>query len=392
MRAVLLIARKELWQRLRNRTFFVIGIVAPLALALIFNLVLGGVLAGNVGSSFAFGLASADSGPVATGFGGMLDSLDADGVIDLTRLDSADAARAAIDGGDLSAAFILPAGFSAAAILGNPAAIEVLADVDADISGAVAAAIAERFAIGVRTASLAARTALQTGAIGALQMGAATEAAARVDPPARLATVAVASRQLPQATFFVAGMGVFFMFFIAGTATSSLLEERQNGTLARLLAAPVPPAAIVAGKTIAGIGLCLLAMAVLAVASSLLMGADWGHPAYAFLVIAGAVVAGSGLMTLVGSLARTTAQAQTLQSVVAMVSALIGGSFVPIRETGTALASARYLTPNAWFVSGLGDVVGGAYREALVAAAVLFAIGVVSGGIGLALVRRLLKP
>ena len=55
-------------------------------------------------------------------------------------------------------------------------------------------------------------------------------------------------RQLDPVSYLAAGMAVFFLFFIVQYGVTGLLEERQQGTLPRLMAAPIPVAAIHVGK------------------------------------------------------------------------------------------------------------------------------------------------
>ena len=45
--------------------------------------------------------------------------------------------------------------------------------------------------------------------------------------------------ELDAATFYAAGMAVFFLFFTVQFGVSSILDERRDGTLARMLVAPV---------------------------------------------------------------------------------------------------------------------------------------------------------
>jgi ABC-2 type transport system permease protein len=203
----------------------------------------------------------------------------------------------------------------------------------------------------------------------------------------------VLSRQLSPATYFLSGLGIFFVYFIVGMAVTSLLDERMNGTLSRLLAAPIRPSSILAGKTLSAIILGLVAMTILAIVGTLIMGADFGNPIAAAAVIAAAVLAAAGVMTFVGGLARNAEQAGALQSIVALTLAMLGGSFIPISDdVGGVLGFLRHLTPNAWYMRGLGDVSGAALGDAFTAAAVLVAIGLVFGSAGLLLVRRMLRP
>ena len=391
MRAALIIARKELSQRLRDRSFFIIGLAAPLILAFIFNLILGGVLGQDASPTFDFAVVDLDQGPVSDGFDAMLTGMEEEGVITLQRFDTEAEARISVDDGDVAAAFILPANLSTA-MVGGQATIQVFGNVDAEIGRTVAHAVADGFARRLHTAAIATQAGMAAGVITPAEIGAATAEAAQLVGPLQAENVEVSSRQVDSATFFIAGMGIFFVFFIVGQSTTSLLEERNNGTLPRLAAAPIRPAAIVGGKTLTSIGLGIFAMVVLAIASTVLMGAEWGNPFAAGAIIVAYVIAAAGLMTLAGSLARTAEQANNLQAIVAMTMAMLGGTFVPITSSDGFLATARYLTPNAWYIQGLGDIAGGAYGEAWLAVGILLAIGLVSAAIGLPLMRRAVRP
>src|SRR5688572_22571629 len=147
MRAALTIARTEIAQRIRDRSFLIIGFAAPLILALVFNLILGGLIREGESPVFEFGLVIPDADPVAEVFHAVLATLQEQGVVVLTTYDTADAARAAIDEGDLDAAFILPPELANAMIVGR-ASIEVVGNVDAGTGTAVANAIAAQFAQG----------------------------------------------------------------------------------------------------------------------------------------------------------------------------------------------------------------------------------------------------
>lgn len=65
---------------------------------------------------------------------------------------------------------------------------------------------------------------------------------------------------------------------------------------------------------------------------------------------------------------------------------------MPITTSEGFLASIRYVTPNAWYMRGLGDASGGAYGGAFQAIGILLLFGIVFGGVGLLLVRRVVKP
>ncbi|MGH1492277.1 MAG: ABC transporter permease [Acidimicrobiales bacterium] len=391
MRSVLTIAAKDLAQRARDRSIFIIGIVAPLALAAVFNLVFGGGI-NDVGQNitFAMGVVDDDPGPLSDVFTEILISIESDGLIELTAYPDEPTARAVVEAGDVGAVFLLGPSLSADITSGADATIGIIGNVDASTATQVASSIAEQFASDVRRGNVGAVSSLVAGSISPDQVEVAAAEAAAASAALTVGDIPAATRQLDASTYFVAGLSIFFLFFIAGMAVTSLLDERRNGTLSRLLAAPITPASIAAGKSLASVVVGLVAMTILVIASTVLMGADWGPvPGVAMLVVA-AVLAVIAIMSAVGSLAKTAEQAGNLQSIVAVTLGMLGGTFVQIASDGF-LGRLSLTTPNAWFIRGLGDMVDGSSADALPATAVLLGMAFVAGLAALAMVRRAVR-
>ena len=125
-------------------------------------------------------------------------------------------------------------------------------------------------------------------------------------------------------------MAIFFLFFTAQFGALSLLAERRGGTLPRLVAAPIAPWSIVMGKALASFVLAAVAMAVLVVSSTLLLGASWGDPLAVAILVLGAVVAAMGITALITTLSRTEEQAGSWNSIAAVTLAILGGAFFPL--------------------------------------------------------------
>ncbi len=392
MRHAWTIAKNDLALRARDRSIFIIGLAAPLALAFIFNLVFGAGIS-DVGETITFdvGVANLDGGPIGEAFAGVLDSIASGGLLNVTVFDSADAARTAADEGDVGASFILPAGLSDSILGGADATIEVVGNIDAPTTTQVASSIADQFGLGVRTANLSVATAMATGVLSPQDAIAAAGETGTAPAAIEIGTVEAATRQIDSATYFVAGLSIFFLFFIAGMAVTSMLEERREGTLMRLLAAPINRKSITFGKSIASVLIGLVSMTVLVVTSTLIMGAEWGAPIGVALLVAGAVLAVVALMTFAGAFAKTAEQAGNLQSIVAVTMGMLGGTFFPITQEGF-LGKLSLMTPNAWFMRGLGELAGGGISAALPAFFVLVGIAAVAGTIGLYITGKMLKP
>ena len=150
-------------------------------------------------------------------------------------------------------------------------------------------------------------------------------------------------------------MAVFFLFFAVQFGITSILEERRDGTLARMLAAPISRRSVLAGKLATSVALGTISMTVLAVATHYLLGAHWGNPLGVAILIVCGVVAATAVMALVASLARTPDEAQTLESIVALVLGMLGGTFFPVAQAGGVLALLSDATPQAWFLRGIAE-------------------------------------
>jgi ABC-2 type transport system permease protein len=388
MRAAWLIFGKDLRARLRDRSALLIGIVVPLALAFIFNLIFSGV-SGDSGV-IRLGVVDADHGSASQAFTQqVLPAVNRSGLITIHTEASAGRARALAANGTLDAVIVIPAGFSARVAAGQPASMQVIGNVDASISAEVARSITEAYAAELNRVRLSVATVLAgAGGRGASTQALAAQAAATATPVA-VSDVSAQTKQLDNKSFFAAGMAVFFLFFTVQFGVTSLLEERSDGTLARLLAAPISQASILGGKLLTSFGLGVISMAVLVVATSLLFGADWGNPLGVAILIVAAIASAMGIMSLIASVARNAEQAANWQSVVSVVLGLLGGTFFPVSQAPGVLSTLTFAAPQAWFLRGLGDLRGGSLSAVWVPALAMLGFAVVAGGLALFRLRRL---
>ena len=90
------IAGKDLKLRLRDRSFFIMGIITPLALAYIFHLVFGNAFAAD-SLELEVGLVDLDGTQVSQSLGEVLSAMDADGILALTEFEEVAVAEAAVE-------------------------------------------------------------------------------------------------------------------------------------------------------------------------------------------------------------------------------------------------------------------------------------------------------
>jgi ABC-2 type transport system permease protein len=73
-----------------------------------------------------------------------------------------------------------------------------------------------------------------------------------------------------------------------------------------------------------------------------------------------------------------------------MTLAVLGGSFFPANQGPELMSRLSVVTPHAWFLQGVNDAAsGGDISSVAGSAAVLLAIGLVTGTLGFLRVRRL---
>lgn len=387
MLPVTAILLKDLRQHSRNSTLLLFGVLLPLGLAFLFNLMLGGD-----GSRFSarYAVADLDRGPDATAFvGQVLEPLERRGTIHLQRVSSVQDGARLVERKEADAVFVIPAGFSSAPS-SSAAELEVIGGAHAATAVQVAREMGQAFAMerhSIRLAVLAASRGLPADEE---RDGRLAQRAQEIAAPLSLVSDTSASRrQLDTTTYHAAGMAFFFLFYVAMFGVAAIFEERRSRVLARLLAAPISRAAILGGKALSGILVCLVSMAVVVAASTWLMGARWGPPlGVAVLVIAG-VLAVTGIAAAVAGFSNTSEQAANRMSVVAMVLGVFGGSLFPIPQLGV-LEVASHLTPHRWFMTGLADLAAGLSPGALLTPVlVLLGIAAVTGGLALTRVGRL---
>src|SRR5690606_3940471 len=140
---------------------------------------------------------------------------------------------------------------------------------------------------------------------------------------------------------------------------TSLLDERREGTMARLLAAPIPQWAVVGAKGVVSVVLGLVSMAVLIVASTILLGAEWGHPVGVALLVVAGVVSAVGIWAALAAVGRSPCGAGTLQAGMGVGLGIVGGVFFPPAVGGGMLATLALVTPHRWFMTGLHYLAGG---------------------------------
>lgn len=299
--------------------------------------------------------------------------------LQIETFDSVTDAEQRVAQGEATAAILIPADFTQKINAYTPTSIEVIVDPAQPEGASIVTGIMNQVVVevtiwgevqyGIRTildesGALADASAEVRHGIEAQNLGVIMT---RLNEMRRNPAIVVTSEDLEGAkieggiTLFFAlmfpGITVMFVFFTVGMSGSSLLTERETGALRRLLAAPIPRGAIVAGKMLAYMLLVCLQVAVLFGVANILFDMPLGKSpvALVLLTLVLALVA-TALGMLVAALAKTPKQADDTGTVLGFVLAGIGGciamSPTPLTRAGGFMGVLAKLTPHAHALEG----------------------------------------
>lgn len=384
LRPTLLILAKDLRERARDRSIYLVGLVAPLGLAFILYSALGDAISGDF--DVDVGVVDNDRGEVTDRFIEVLEELDEVNVNAVTGLTEVEG-REMVDSEELAAVLVLPENFSRSVTSPQPGVspeVEVIGDVNAEIGSQIARAIADGFATRVNAGRLSVAVAASDPNIDT-EFADLVGGAMSQEPAVNVVDLPAGDRELTSATYLIAGITILFLFFTVQSGVTGLLDEARFGTLSRLRAAPVRRLAIPAAKALGSVVLGLVSLATLVVGSTVIMGASWGNPLVVALLGVAGVLAAVSIMGVVATFARTPEQAGSYQSLIALLLAVVGGSFFPVTQGEGILVRIAALTPHHWFLRGLGEGQE-SVTAALPAVGMLLGFAVVVGSVGAGLV------
>lgn len=372
LRSAWIIAANDLRRQVRDRSVIIQALIAPILIAVVVGAAFGGGPDINVTIGVADDDGSSLSEQIATGLVG-----GGGGGVAFSRVVDAETADAAVQSEAYSAVIVLPDGLQDAVMSGKAASITVLGSPARPLAQGIAESVADGVAARLQTARVTAVAATAAG----LEVGPLIAQAAQA-PAAVVASQGGVEGTFSIMAYFAPGMAMLFLFFIVGNGARSIIAERREGTLGRILAGPVSAGAVLLGKTLGVMCVGLLSLTTVWLVTWGGFGVSWGDPVGVFLVIVAVVTAIAGVSLLITGLARTENQADAVTTIVALLFAVAGGTFF---YGADALSALRMLTPNGQALNAFIELSAGkgAPSDVLTNIAILMAIGLVCGAVGI---------
>ena len=373
MKKLFLIGLKDVKLAFRDRAALIFMLLAPFLLTIGLGLVTG-AFSNNTGSGISnipVTLVNQDDGELGKALVELFQSQDLTELVTPTLIEDAAAARRQVDDNQTASAVIIPAGFSRSIIpeggkpSGEVVQIEIYTNPTRPTSSGVIKTIVEQFLSRVEVGRVGGEvTVTQLIQNGLIDLQSAAQVAAQVGFEQAAGSEDDASITLKMMTntgeevkfnvlaYLAPGMALMFLMFTASNGGRSLLTERAQGTLPRLLVSPTTSFQVLGGK-IFGVYLTGVAqMLILILTSSLLFRLRWGDPLGVLVLVLTAVFGAVGWGMLITAAVRTPGQVSAIGSAVMLTFGILGGSFIDKSMMPAWLQTIGKITPNAWGLDG----------------------------------------
>ncbi|MEW5829675.1 MAG: ABC transporter permease [Chloroflexota bacterium] len=377
MTKLFLIGLKDLKLAFRDRAALILMLLAPFLLTLGLGFVTGRFSGGSGGiGDIPVVIVNLDKDQLGDALVDLFNSDDLSGLVTVTEADDPEAARRSIDEDQAAAAVIVPAGFTQSVIPSaeqftgtsveaGPLQIEVYANPSRPTGAGIVKSIVDEFASRVEEGRLTSMTAitqlLMSGRLAPQDAGSAGQAMGErlaESPEAGLGialstnTASGETNDFDVLAYMAPGMALMFLMFTTSYGGRSLLAERSQGTLPRLLVSPTSTTQVMGGKVLGIFFTGAAQLFILIGASTLFFQLKWGDPLGVIALVLAAVFAATGWGMLITAIARTPAQVSNLGSAVMLIFGIMGGSFIQLEALPEAVQWFSKITPNAWGLDG----------------------------------------
>jgi ABC-2 type transport system permease protein len=182
----------------------------------------------------------------------------------------------------------------------------------------------------------------------------------------------------------MAGMMIFYAFFTGTSAAQTILQEEENGTLARLFTSPTSSTTILNGKFLAGFLMIIVQVLTLLLFANLVFGIQWG-PILPLVIAAISLVAlATSFGIFVMSLVKGTKQAGIIYGGVLTFTGMLGISSVFVM--GTPIEKAfnylPLLVPQGWAMNAFKASWNGDGQQVLIHSFGMIILAVIFFSIG----------
>ena len=369
-----IIGIKDLRLAFRDRAALLLMLLAPFLLTIGMGFVTGRFSGGSSGiSNIPVILVNQDNAQLGNALVNLFNNPALADLMEPTVSTDLEAARQLIDSDEAAAVVFIPKGFTESIIpkngqelSGEIISIEIYTNPTRPTSAGIIQTIVEEFLGRVESGSIGGQVTMTqlitSGRVLPQDAAAVGEAmserlSSSTTEPVTIITlkqneVGGEAIQFDVLAFLAPGMALMFLMYTVSYGGRTIIAERIQGTLPRLLISPTTAAQILGGKVF-GIYLTGVAqMSILIFATTVMFQLKWGNTLGLIVLVLAAVFGATGWGMLITALARTAGQVSSVGSAIMLIFGILGGSFVSLDNLHPMVRSLSKITPNAWGLDG----------------------------------------
>ncbi len=413
MRKLFLIGLKDLKLMFRDRAGLIFMLLAPFLLTIGLGFVTGRFSGNSNGlSNIPVIVVNLDKEQLGNALADTFSSKELADLMEPTASSDPAAARRLIDEDKAAAAVIIPKGFTQSIIpaqgaLSNqnyvepaPVKIEVYVNPGRPTSAGVVKAVVDEFISRLEEGRTSGMTTIEQLMSSGLLRPQDAEAEVRklLQNPAGSESTAItlktnhegaAAVNFDILALMAPGMALMFLMYTVSYGGRSILAERSQGTLPRLLVSPTSTSQVLGGKVLGIFFMGVAQVGILILATTFFFGVKWGDPAGLIALILAAVFGATGWGMLITAFSRTPGQVANIGSALMLIFGILGGSFINLSQMPAWVQTFSKITPNSWGLDGFTTLaLGGTLSNLMEPISALLIMGAVLFGISVILFNR----
>lgn len=380
---IISIAIKDLIITFKDRKALALIILMPLVLIFVLGLCLSSMF-GNAGyriKRFDVAITLRDNGEYAKHFVNFLESDEIKKMINLKNMNEAKAMEE-VKSGKTAALIVVPEDYSDKVRKGEAVKIKVYEDPGNSLRARIVEGLVSSYA-GVASSVEGA-----IGAAGTLLGEYKVDGNAILPEIMKIANAGGQKitennvgrkKNLSAMQYYAASMLVMYILFVGMLGIASMIEERENRTLQRLMGTTVSKAAVLGGKLLGLFILGVFDVTILILFTKLFFKVDWGNSIQGIITLSAAMIFGAcGFAMMISTIFKTSRSVDTVTPVLIMVMSFIGGSMYPLAGMPQVMQTLSKTMLNNWALRGfLNLMLGDGLKSVVMNSLVLCGFGIV---------------
>lgn len=389
------ITYKDLLISIRDRESWLILILMPIILTIIFSAVFGGENDNLALFPISVGIVNLDQSndtipgfSLSTQFLNFLESDKLQEILSVSILENEVELKKQIQANKINTGILLPENFTSSLITAAPiqANLKIYGDADSTLASGIIQQIMDGFLAILEANRIRIQTTMTIMAEEQVNPSVMQQVFAEmISNPETLLPVTftqqieAGKKRITSPQYYAAAMAVMFLLFTANMGIFSILEERTHKTILRLKTGHLNKFSLLLGKFLMIQILGIVQVVILILFTHLVLKVAWADSiaGLIYITLAG-TTAISALAIFISAITKNEKAANAINWIAIQVLAFLGGSYFPIQAMPPFLQTISKFTVNGRSLQGyLTLMEGGRFRDVLPHGLVLFGFGAV---------------